>query len=83
MALHGALCRHNRWAGRQAYLVAARDVALAVPYLDEVAGRIGISAAQLLADHDSLVYQFRLAATGKDIASGRLTVTGTVTEEQR
>lgn len=75
MAVHGALReRDGGGAARPGFLVALRDVALAVERIDTLEGRLQVHVECLIAMADSLQYAFRVEHRGALLASGRAAV---------
>ncbi|HEX7348101.1 MAG TPA: phosphotransferase [Rhodanobacteraceae bacterium] len=75
MAVHGALLAQGAGgAARPGFLVALRDVALAVERIDHLPGRLQIHVECLLATADSLQYAFRVEHRGAVLATGRAAV---------
>ena len=75
MAVHGAL--RTREAGgvvRPGFLVALRDVLLAVEHVDDLPGKLQVHVECLLAMADSLQYAFRVEHQGQLLATGRAAV---------
>ncbi|HEX7370881.1 MAG TPA: phosphotransferase [Rhodanobacteraceae bacterium] len=75
MAVHGAL--REREAGglaRPGFLVALREVELAVEYVDGLPGALQVHVECLLAMADSLQYAFRVEHAGRVLATGRAAV---------
>ena len=76
MAVHGALLGRAAGSarGRGGMLAAARDVVLNVERLDDIADDLVVSARRLVAEDAWLLYEFALHAGGKELVSGRATV---------
>lgn len=75
MAIHGALCaRRSGRTARPGWLVALREVALAVERIDDLAGRLQVHVECLLTLADSLQYGFRVEHRGRLLATGRAAV---------
>lgn len=75
MAVHGALrARADGGRARPGFLVALRDVTLAVERVDDLPGRLQVHVECLIAMADSLQYAFRVEHRGSLLASGRAAV---------
>lgn len=75
MAVHGALCeREAGGTARPGFLVALREVTLAVERIDDLQGRLQIHVECLIAMADSLQYAFRVEHRGALLATGRAAV---------
>lgn len=71
-AAHGALL-DGRPSG-SGYLVAVRAVRFDAPRLDDIAADLDVSVEQLGASEAGVSYRFEVAAAGRVLAEGRLTV---------
>lgn len=75
MALHGALIAPPGSRATPGYLASVRDVALALPALDGVAGALLVEAERLAGDERQILYRFDVRdEAGGAVASGRATV---------
>jgi predicted hotdog family 3-hydroxylacyl-ACP dehydratase len=75
MALHGSLCARPDSAPTPGFLASVRGVKLLVPRLDEVPGRLAISAQRLAGDERQALYTFALhSEQGVLLVEGRATV---------
>jgi predicted hotdog family 3-hydroxylacyl-ACP dehydratase len=75
MAAHGRLAAADGAAPQAGYIAAVRDVHLAVPRLDRIAGDLVIDCEQLAGDARQAAYRFTLSdEAGTALASGRITV---------
>jgi predicted hotdog family 3-hydroxylacyl-ACP dehydratase len=75
MALHGALIAPAGSAPTPGYLASVREVRLAVPGLDAVAGALIVGAERLAGDHRQVLYRFDVRdEAGGAVAEGRATV---------
>ena len=75
MAVHGALkARAEGGSVKPGWLVALRDVQLAVEWLDDLAGPLDVHARCLVATDAALQYAFMIEHQGCVLASGRATV---------
>lgn len=75
MAAHGRLSAADGAAPQAGFIAAVRDVHLAVPRLDTVAGELVIDCEQLAGDARQAAYRFVVAdEAGTALASGRITV---------
>jgi predicted hotdog family 3-hydroxylacyl-ACP dehydratase len=74
-ALHGGLVARAAGAvAEPGYLVSLRDVTLACPRIDDLAGELQIRAELLLQDSGSWQYRFVASHAGVTLASGRLAI---------
>lgn len=74
MAVHGALLADAEAAPRLGLLALAREVAWTVPRLDDIAADLEIRVRKLVAQPDSVMYEFSLSAAGRALVSGRAAV---------
>jgi predicted hotdog family 3-hydroxylacyl-ACP dehydratase len=75
MAVHGALvARAAGGAARPGWLVALREVALAVERIDDLDGKLQVHVECLLTLPDSLQYAFRVEHRGRQLARGRAAI---------
>lgn len=75
MAIHGALlARDERERALPGMLVAVRDFETSLVRLDQLPGRLDITAHARLVGADALIYAFEVAHRGEPIASGRASV---------
>ncbi|HEX5487976.1 MAG TPA: phosphotransferase [Rhodanobacteraceae bacterium] len=75
MAVHGALrARADGGTARPGFLVALREVTLAVERIDDLPGRLQVYVECLLATPASLQYAFRVEHRGRVLAAGRAAV---------
>ena len=76
MAVHGALLARDRGVTeqRQGRLVSARDVLLALEFIDQLDGHLDVHAQCLYADDTGAQYTFRVEHRGQVLASGRAAV---------
>lgn len=75
MAVHGALRARAQGAhARPGFLVALRDVGLAIERIDDLPGRLQVHVECLLATSNSLQYAFRVEHRGQKLASGRAAI---------
>lgn len=73
MALHGALCGPPDAPPRQGFLASVREVVIAEPRLDMVENLL-VTAEQLHAETDHVLYAFTLTGDGRTVLSGRAAV---------
>ena len=74
MAVHGGLAGNIGSRPRAGYLVSLRDVVCRQQRLDTLDGDLVVDAAQLMGDHNRVIYQFTLHAGALEVLSGRATV---------
>jgi len=75
MAVHcGLLTRCNGAPPAVGYLGAVRDLRLHAGRMDDVAGKITITAQRLIGDRSSAMYAFRISALDLDLLTGRASV---------
>lgn len=75
MAVHGALrARAAGGAAKPGYLVSLRNLELAIPRIDGLAGPLDVHAECLLDSDSGWQYAFRIEHEGQQIASGRAAV---------
>jgi predicted hotdog family 3-hydroxylacyl-ACP dehydratase len=73
MAVHGGLADPAA-KDRGGMLVAIRDLALEVDWLDDIAGELTISATRLVASGEGQIYSFSVSGAGRELARGRVSV---------
>lgn len=74
MAVHGALLDpHGAPLGR-GFLASVRSVRLRALRLDDVEGRLQVSAARLSGEHDHVLYEFSIAGDAGELVGGRAAV---------
>ena len=73
MALHGALTEGNG-AQRAGYLASLRGISLSVERLDDIPGRLLVTADVLMRNQRSFVYGFALLSAGKELVAGQAAV---------
>ena len=56
------------------YLAAVRNVACAVPRLDDLEAPLDIMVKRLMGEADRVIYSFTLTSAGAQLISGRATV---------
>jgi predicted hotdog family 3-hydroxylacyl-ACP dehydratase len=74
MAAHGALLAAANSAPRAGYLASVRGVDLHVARLDDIAADLDVEAARLSGDDNTVLYDFRVSAGGRELLSGRAAV---------
>jgi predicted hotdog family 3-hydroxylacyl-ACP dehydratase len=75
MAVHGGLLARRRGeVNPPGFLAALRDVQLHVSRLDDIDAALEVEATELMRSGGSFIYEFRLAAAGRPLLEGRLTV---------
>jgi len=75
MAVHGGLLGAAEGAPpKPGFLVAGRDLKLAVQRLDDITEPLLVEARRVLADGGNLIYTFSVHAGRRELASGRATV---------
>lgn len=75
MALHGALLGHPAAPPLPGYLASVRAVRFVVLRLDDIAGRLQVSAERLAGDAKQILYRFAVSSEqGALLAEGRATV---------
>ncbi|MDP3585905.1 MAG: 3-hydroxylacyl-ACP dehydratase [Thiobacillus sp.] len=74
MAAHGALLAATDDAPRAGYLASLRGVELHALRLDDIAADLEIEAERLSGDDNTILYGFRVSATGRELLSGRAIV---------
>lgn len=74
IALHGSLTASAEPGTRVGYLASVRDLVCRVALLDEVPGRLRISAERLLAERARAIYAFRICADDQELMQGRAAV---------
>jgi predicted hotdog family 3-hydroxylacyl-ACP dehydratase len=75
MAAHGALSMPNRTVEPlQGFLVSIKNLQLSVPRLDDIETDLTIDAKMLMRDKEFMIYQFRVYSEGRDLLSGRATI---------
>jgi predicted hotdog family 3-hydroxylacyl-ACP dehydratase len=74
MAVHARLAAGDNAAPSRGYLASVRDVWLAAPFLDTVAGDLMIEAERLMGDPNGAAYRFLLTREGVELLGGRATV---------
>lgn len=75
MAVHGGLLARARGEENPpGYLAALRDVKLHTDRLDVIDGALRVEATELVRSGGSFIYAFSLAAAGRLLLEGRLTV---------
>lgn len=72
MALHGALT--DGAAQRVGFLAALSDVAMAVEWLDSIAGELRVTATALARESRGFIYDFTVGGDGRALLSGRATI---------
>ena len=74
MAAHGALLAAADNPPRAGYLASVRGVELHVARLDDIAADLEVEAERLSGDDNTILYGFRVSATGRELLSGRAAV---------
>jgi predicted hotdog family 3-hydroxylacyl-ACP dehydratase len=74
MAAHGALLAQTDSAPRAGYLVSVRGVELQAVRLDDIATDLEVEAERLSGDANTVLYDFRVSAGGRELLSGRAAV---------
>ncbi len=74
MAVHGALLAQSDAAPAQGYLTSVRGLNLHVDRLDNLAGRLTITAERLSGDERLILYQFHLHHGERCLIDGRASV---------
>ncbi len=74
VAAHGALLAGEGAAPAPGYLASVRGVRFGARRLDDVRGDLAVHAQRIGGDALGLLYEFRVAGDGRDLASGRLAV---------
>ena len=75
MAIHGSLLSSMQKNEIQpAYLVAVRDVAFEVSWLQDIDHPLTVRAERLMGDSHGMIYQFSLHALTRLLVQGRLTI---------
>lgn len=72
VAAHGALLTHGMPA--RGFLASVRGVSFGVARLDDVAGALDIDVRRLGGGAHGLLYSFSVAAAGRTLVAGRLTI---------
>jgi predicted hotdog family 3-hydroxylacyl-ACP dehydratase len=73
MALHGALTGGNG-AQRAGYLVSLRGISLSVERLDDIPGRLLVTADVLMRNQRSFIYGFALRSAEEELVGGQAAV---------
>jgi predicted hotdog family 3-hydroxylacyl-ACP dehydratase len=74
MAAHGALLAAADSAPRAGYLASVRGIELHAARLDDIAADLDVEAERLSGDDNTILYGFRVSATGRVLLSGRAAV---------
>ncbi len=75
MAVHGALSKRGQKENPlPGYLASIKNLELLVSRLDDIESQLTIDAERLLKDKEFLIYQFGIFSEGRNLLSGRATI---------
>jgi len=72
VAVHGSLA--SKAEQQKGYLAALRDVLFSVERLDDAPGDLVVRTTRVAAESGRLLYDFRIAAGGRELLKGRLSI---------